>query len=119
MTSEADSSSFVQSATQESSQSRPETKWRSPVWDYCRTANEEDKENPNLLYCTQCLLDDSKKPYGSNIPTNMKRHLFSAHTIVVEKAVGKIQAAVDQQLRQLHLQAQAAGQTKEFDSQVL
>jgi len=49
----------------------------------------------------------------------MKRHLFSAYAIIVEKAVGKIQAAVVQQLRQLHLQAHAAGQTKEFDSQVL
>jgi hypothetical protein len=119
MASEADSFSFIRSTTQESSQSRPETKWRSPVWDYCRTANEEDEENSNFMYCTRCLPDDPKKPYGSNIPTNMKRHLFSAHTILVEKAVGKIQAAVVQQLRQLHLQAQAAGQTKEFDSQVL
>ena len=119
MASEADSVSFIQSTTQGSSQSQPETKWRSPVWDYCCMANEEDEENPNFLYCTRCLPDDPKKPYGSNIATNMKRHLFSAHVIIVEKAVGKIQGAVVQQLRQLHLQVHAAGQTKEFDSQVL
>jgi len=60
MVSEADSVSFLQSTTQGSSQSQLETKWRSPVWDYCCMANEEDDENPNFLYCTQCLPDDPR-----------------------------------------------------------
>ena len=49
----------------------------------------------------------------------MKKHLLSAHRITVKKAVGKIQATVIQQLEQLHLQAKAAGQAEEFNSQVL
>jgi hypothetical protein len=118
MASEADSFSFVRSTTQESSQSRKSTKWRSPVWDYCRTAN-EDEENPDFLYCSRCLSDSPKKPYGSNVPTNMKKHLLLVHGIAVEKAIGKIQATVVQQLTQLHLQAKAAGHTEQFDSQVL
>src|SRR5437588_968218 len=96
MASEADSFSFVQSTIQESSQSRKSTKWRNPVWEYCRTANEEDEENPNFLYCSHCLPDSPKKPYGSNIPTNMKKHLLITHEIITEKAIGKTQAIVVQ-----------------------
>jgi len=41
------------------------------------------------------------------------------HQIVVEKAIGKIEAAIVQQLAQLYLQAEASGQTGEVDSRVL
>jgi hypothetical protein len=117
MASEADSSSFVQSTTQESSQTRAQTKWRSPVWRYCRTACKEDDEDPDYLYCTRCT-DPDKKPYGSNIATNMKNHLARAHEIIIEKTAGKIQATVVQQLKQLYLQAEVSGQTDEIDTQV-
>jgi hypothetical protein len=49
----------------------------------------------------------------------MKRHLLNMHQIVVEKAIGKIKAAIIQQLAQLYLQAEASGQTGEVDSRVL
>jgi hypothetical protein len=49
----------------------------------------------------------------------MKKHLLSAHGIIVEKGIGKIQAEVVRQLEQLHLQAKAAGQADAFESQVL
>ena len=88
MTSE-DSLSFVRSTTQESS--RSETKWRSPVWDYCRDLKEEDGENLDFLYCPKCTLDNAPNgSYSSNVPTNMKNHLFRRHKIVIEKATSKI-----------------------------
>ena len=49
----------------------------------------------------------------------MKKHLLSAHGIIVEKGIRKIQAEVVRQLEQLHLQAKAASQADAFDSQVL
>jgi hypothetical protein len=118
MASDTSSLSFVWSTTQESSNSRS-TKWRSPVWDYCRTPKEEDNETSEFLYCSHCEPNSLKKPYGSNLPTNMKKHLLSAHGITVEKGIGKIQAEVIRQLEQLHLQAKAAGQADAFDSQIL
>ncbi|KAH8800207.1 hypothetical protein F5884DRAFT_809657 [Xylogone sp. PMI_703] len=93
MASDASSFSCTQFTTQESSRSRS-TKWRSPVWDYCRTAREEDDETSEFLYCFHCGLNGFKKPYGSNLPTNMKKHLLSVHSIIVEKGIGKIQAEV-------------------------
>ena len=117
MTSE-DSFSFVRSTTQESS--RSETKWRSPVWDYCRDPKEEDRENLDFLYCPKCILENAPNGlYSSNIPTNMKNHLFCCHKIVIEKATSKIQATVVHQLDQLYIQAKADGQVEDFDKQVL
>jgi hypothetical protein len=49
----------------------------------------------------------------------MKDHLLRKLEIAVEKATSKIQATVVQQLEQLHLQANATGQAKAFNSQVL
>jgi hypothetical protein len=94
--------SFVPSTTQESSRSWS-TKWRSLVWDYCCTAREEDNETSDFLYCSYCEPNGLKKLYSSNLPTNMKKHLLSAHSIIVEKGIRKIQAEVVQQLEQLHL----------------
>jgi hypothetical protein len=118
MASDAGSLSFVRSTTQKSSGSQS-TKWRSPVWKHCRAAREEDNETSEFLYCSHCDPNGPKKPYGSNLPTNMKKHLLSAHEITVEKGIGKIQAEVVRQLEQLHLQAKAAGEADAFDSQVL
>ena len=82
-------------------------------------AREEDNETSEFLYCSYCEPNGLKKPYSSNLPMNMKKHLLSVHSIIVEKGIGKIQAEVIQQLEQLHLQAKAAGQADTFDSQVL
>ena len=89
----ASSFSFIRSTTQESSRSRS-TKWKSPVWDYCRTAREEDNETSEFLYCSYCESNGLKKPYGFNLPSNMKKHLFSAHNIIIEKEIGKIQVKI-------------------------
>ena len=72
-------------------------------------AREEDNEASEFLYCSHCEPNGLKKPYSSNLPTNMKKHL-SSHGIIVEKGIRKIQAEVVLQLEQLHLQAKAAGQ---------
>ena len=90
MASNADSISLIRSTTQESIQSQTQTKWRSPVWDYCRPPKEEDQENPDFLYCSRCELDSPKKLYSSNIPTNIKKHLLLAHRITIKKPIRKI-----------------------------
>lgn len=59
------------------------------MWDYCRTVN-EDEENPDFLYYSRYLSDSPKKPYGSNVPTNIKKYLLLVHGIVIEKAIRKI-----------------------------
>jgi hypothetical protein len=115
MASETDS--FVQSTIAESAETS-QKKWRSPVWKYCRTAITEDDEDPDNRYCSYCI-DPDQKPYGTDISTNIKRHLLNMHQIVVEKAIGKIEAAIVQQLAQLYLQAETSGQTGEVDSRVL
>jgi len=118
MASNSDSFSFIQSTTQESSSNLTKVK-RSPVWGYCCMAKEEDNENPKFLYCTHCNPDSPEKLYSSNISSNMRAHLWIVHQIVVENAIGKIQADVVQQLDQLYLQAKAASYTKTIDTQVL
>jgi hypothetical protein len=113
-----DSFSAVRSTTQESS--RSETKWRSPVWDYCCDPNKEEGENPDFLYCLKYILENALQGlYSSNIPTNIKNHLFCCYKIVIEKATSKIQATVVYQLDQLYLQAKADSQVEDFDKQVL
>ena len=113
-----DSFSIAQSTTQESS--RSETKWRSPVQDHCSDPNEEDREDLSFLYYSNCTPENApKEPYSSNVPTNMKQHLFRKHQIVVEKATSKIQASVIHQLEQLHLQTKADSQVDDFNTQVL
>ena len=116
--SNSDSFSFIQSTTQESSSNLTRVK-RSPVWEYCRTAKEEDDENPKFLYCTLCDPNGPEKLYGSNISSNMRAHLQIAHKIAVENVIGKIQVDTVRQLDQLYLQAKAAGQTETIDTQVL
>ena len=66
-------------------------------------AREEDNKTSDFLYCSYYELNGLKKPYGSNLLTNMKKHLLSAHGIIVEKGIRKIQAEVVRQLEQLHL----------------
>jgi len=120
MASDTGSTPFLQSSPHESSQSQSQSrKWKSQVWDHCRTARDEDNEASELLYCSHCESNSRKKPYGSNVATNMKKHLFSVHMITVGKEVGKIQAEVVRQLEQLHLRAKTTGQSDQFDSQVL
>jgi hypothetical protein len=97
MASNSDSFSFIQSTTQGSSSNLTKVK-RSPVWRYCRTAKEEDDEDPKLLYCTLCDPNGPEKPYGSNISSNMRAHLRILHKIVVENVIGKIQTDTVRQL---------------------
>jgi hypothetical protein len=49
----------------------------------------------------------------------MKKHLFSRHGINVLKAISKGQQVTNEQLRQLYYQAEANGDTNEFDAQIL
>lgn len=115
MASNSDSFSFIQSITQESSSKGK----RSPVWTYCRTAKEDNDENSKFFYCTRCDPNGPEKPYGSNVSSNMRTHLRTAHQITVENVTGKIQADVVRQLDQLYLQAKATGHTETIDTQVL
>ena len=89
MASDVGSLFFIRSTTQELSRSQS-VKWRSLVWDYCRTAREEDNETSEFLYCSYCEPNGPKKPYGSNLLTNMKKHLFSIYSIIVKKGIKKI-----------------------------
>ena len=113
-------SSFTQSTAGESAtatQSHSKKK-RSPVWAYCRDPTKD--EDQELLYCSCCTIDcPEESPYGSKISENMKKHLFSRYQINVPKAISKAQQVTNEQLRQLYHQAEANGDTNEFDAQIL
>jgi hypothetical protein len=50
----------------------------------------------------------------------MLKHINKHHPeITIEKALSKNQEAVNRQLRQLHRQAKADGETEEFDTEIL
>jgi hypothetical protein len=55
-------SGSVESSTTTQSQS---TKWRSNVWEHCRRPTKD--ENAAFLYCSHCLFDSRKSPYGTAI----------------------------------------------------
>jgi hypothetical protein len=112
-------SSFAASASAESSTTTQSqsTKWRSNVWEHCRRPTKD--ENTAFLYCSHCLLDSGKSPYGTAIAQNMKKHLKTHHQIVVEKALSKNQVAVNKQMRQLYQQAGANSERDEFDTEIL
>jgi hypothetical protein len=112
-------SSLVPSALAESTTTTQShgKKWRSPVWAYCRCPTKD--ENQDFLYCSYCLRDSTAPPYGTASSENMKKHLERHHQITVEKALSKNQVAVNRQLKQLYHQAEANGETDEFDTEIL
>jgi hypothetical protein len=66
------------------------------------------------------LGDEDKLPYGSDTSSAMTKHIQRHHpTIVIEKPLSKKQEVVEQQLRQLYIQAKANGDTDEFHLEVL
>jgi hypothetical protein len=115
MASEADSSPFERSATQDSSQTRTRGPSAHTTWIHSRTARETDGEDPKLKYCIHCT---TTPIYGTSVTTNMRRHLLLKHQIDIEREPGPIQAATIQQLQQLYLRAESSGQTEDIDTQV-
>jgi hypothetical protein len=115
MASEADSSLFERSATQDSTQSRTRGRSAHTTWIHSRTAHEEDGEDSKLRYCIHCT---TTPIYGTIVTTNMRAHLQTKHAIIVEREPSLIQATTVQQLQQLYLRADLSGQTEEIDAQV-
>lgn len=112
-------SSFTQSTTAESTTTtqRHSKKWRSPVWVHCRRPTED--EDQDFLYCPHCPLNSEEPPYGTDISENMKKHLVGQHQIIIAKKISKHQETARQQLNQYYHQAQASGDTRELDSEIL
>ena len=115
MASEADSSLFEHSATQDSSQTRTRGPSAHTTWIHSHTACETNGEDPKLNYCIHCAMTPI---YGTSVTTNMWKHLLSKHQIIIERDPSLIQAATIQQLAQLYLQAESSGQTEDIDTQV-
>jgi hypothetical protein len=101
MASEAYSSSYIASTTEESTQ----TKTRgltSAVWAHsCITL---DGEDPAYRYCIHCTTDPIFKTKMA--PTNLRSHLKSKHAIFVEVTLGLIQSNALEQLRELYNRAE-------------
>ena len=95
MASEADSSSYIASTTQESTRTRGPT---SAVWEYSRTAF--DSEDPAYRYCIHCTTDPIFKTKMA--PTNLQSHLKSKHAIFVEVTLGLVQSKALKQLKELY-----------------
>jgi hypothetical protein len=89
MASEADSSHFEHSATQDSSQTRTRGPSAPTTWIHSRAAHETDGEDPKLKYCIHC----TTPIYGTSVTTNIQRHLLSKHQIDIERDLSPIQAA--------------------------
>ena len=111
MASKADSSSYIASTTQESTQTRGLS---SAVWAYSRTAL--DGEDSAYRYCIHCTTNSIFKTKMA--PTNLRSHLKSKHAIFVEVPLGKIQSKALEQLKELYDQAESSGQTEEIEARV-
>ena len=70
MASEADSSHFEHSATQDSSQTRTRGPSAHTIWIHSCTARETNGEDPKLKYCIHCI---TTPIYGTLVTTNMQR----------------------------------------------
>jgi len=88
MASEADSSLFKHSSTQDSSQTRTRGPSAHTTWIHSRVAR--DGEDPKLKYCIHCT---TTPIYGASVTTNMQRHLLSKHQIDIKRDPSPIQAA--------------------------
>jgi hypothetical protein len=111
MASEGDSSSYIESTTQESTRTRGTT---SSVWAHSRTAH--DGEDPAYRYCIHCTTDPIFKT--KMVSTNLRSHLKSKHAIFVEVTLGLVQSKALQQLIDLYNRAKSSSQTEEIDTQV-
>jgi hypothetical protein len=103
MDSEADSSVFGRSTTQNSVQGVLGRSRGAPaftVWVHYRTARDNEDLNPRLRYCDYCV---DVLAYSTSNSLNMRKHLKGKHDITVEIAPGRIQAVTLQQLQQLYL----------------
>lgn len=115
MASDADSSSFTASTSHESARTRGMT---SAVWAYSRTAL--PGEDPAYKYCLPCTENNIEPPYKTKgIPSNLRAHLKSKHSILINVATSAIKARALMQLRELYAHAESSGQTEEFDQHVL
>jgi hypothetical protein len=86
--SEVDSSSCIASTTQESTRTRGPT---SVVWAYSRTAL--DGKDPVYKHCIPCTEENTIPIFKvKGVPTNLRAHLKSQHSIFVNVTVGYIQA---------------------------
>jgi hypothetical protein len=114
MASEADSSSYIASTTQESTRTRGPT---SAVWEYSRTAL--DGEDPTYRYCIRCTEENIVPIFKvKGIPMNLRRHLTAVHSIIVDITVGYVQAKALQQLKELYNRAESSSQTEEIDTYI-
>jgi hypothetical protein len=89
------------------------------VWAYTRQPLEG--EDATLLYYAYCPLgDEDKLLYGSDTSSAITKHIQRHHpTIVIKKPLSKKQEVVEQQLRQLYIQAKANRDTDKFHLEVL
>ena len=114
MASEADSSSYIASTTQGSTRTHGPT---SAVWEYSHTAL--DGEDSAYRYCIRCTEENIVPIFKvRGVPTNLQRHLAAVHSIIVDIAVGHIQAKALQQLKELYNRAESSGQTEEIDTYI-
>jgi hypothetical protein len=91
MDSEADSSGFTHSTTQDSTTTRSKNP-RGPstaltTWVHSRTARA--RGDPKLKYCIHCTEDPI---FSTKVTTNMRLHLKSKHKIIVDRVLGLVQA---------------------------
>jgi hypothetical protein len=80
--SEADSSLFERSATQDLSQTRTKGPSAYTTWIHSRTARETNKEDPKLKYCIYCT---TTLIYKTLVTTNIQRHLLLKHQIDIKR----------------------------------
>jgi hypothetical protein len=114
MASEADSSSYIASTTQESTRTRGPT---SAVWEYSRTAL--DGEDSAYRYCIRCTEENIVPIFkAKGVPTNLRRYLAAVHSIIVDITVGYVQAKALQQLKELYNRAESSGQIEEIDTYI-
>ena len=112
--SEADSSSYIASTTQESTRTRGPT---SAVWAHSRTAL--DGEDPAYKYCIPCTKENAVPIFKTKgIPSNLQAHLKAKHSILVDVTIGYIQAKALEQLKELYSRAESSSQTEEIDTHI-
>jgi hypothetical protein len=94
------------------------SKKTSPIWKHSRRPLPDEDEA--LLYCLYCQSDSFPLPYGTTSAGNLRKHILRHHPLIcLEPINSKSQEKVTQQIQGLYRQAQALGDTEEFDLQVL